>query len=130
MRRDLQGRRPVVLRGRRFYADAKTTRDFQRGPALILAKWTGWQSTRSVAAFAGVDYKFPTNTTVSGAVRVNNERIEDGFVNLLPTATVYVSPTSIRTCGAGSQFCAGSNEDTVTTWKLSLNQGTAPRVSV
>ncbi|MEW6390432.1 MAG: TonB-dependent receptor [Pseudomonadota bacterium] len=113
-----------------FYADAKTTRDFQRGPALILAKWTGWQSTRSVAAFAGVDYKFPTNTTVSGAVRINNERIEDSFVNLLSNATVYASPTSIGTCGAGSQFCAGSNEDTVATWKLSLNQELAPRVSV
>ena len=113
-----------------FYADAKTTRDFQRGPALILAKWTGWQSTRSVAAFAGVDYKFPTNTTVSGAVRINNERIEDSFVNLLSNATVYVSPTSIGTCGAGSQLCAGSNEDTVATWKLSLNQELAPRVSV
>ncbi|PIB90540.1 TonB-dependent receptor [Caulobacter sp. FWC2] len=113
-----------------FYADAKTTRDFQRGPALLLAKWTGWQSTRSVAAFAGVDYKFPTNTTFSGAVRVNNERIEDSFVNLLPSATVYVSPTNIGTCGAGSQLCAGSNEDTVATWKLSLNQELAPRVSV
>jgi iron complex outermembrane recepter protein len=113
-----------------FYADAKTSRDFQRGPALILANWTGWQSTRSVAAFAGVDYKFPTNTTVSGAVRINNERIEDSFVNLLSTATVYVSPTNIGTCGAGSQLCAGSNEDTVATWKLSLNQELAPRVSV
>ncbi|ADG11724.1 TonB-dependent receptor [Caulobacter segnis] len=113
-----------------FYADAKTTRDFQRGPALILAKWTGWQSTRSVAAFAGVDYKFPTNTTISGAVRVNNERIEDSFVNLLSTATVYVSPTNIGTCGAGSQLCAGSNEDTATTWKLSVNQELAPRISV
>ncbi|WP_297508511.1 TonB-dependent receptor [uncultured Caulobacter sp.] len=112
-----------------FYADAKTTREFQRGPALILAKWSGWQSTRSIAAFAGVDYKFPTNTTVSGAVRLNKERIEDSFVNLLPTATVYTSPTSIGTCGAGSQLCAGTNTDTVATWKLSLNQELAPRVS-
>jgi iron complex outermembrane receptor protein len=113
-----------------FYADAKTNRSFQRGPALILASWYGEQSTRSLAAFAGLDYKFPTKTTLSGAVRVNNERIEDSFVNRLPTATVYVSPTSIGTCGAGSQLCAGSNEDTVATWKLSVNQELAPRVSV
>ncbi|MCA0355944.1 MAG: TonB-dependent receptor [Proteobacteria bacterium] len=113
-----------------FYADAKTTRDFQRGPALILAKWTGWQSTRSIAAFAGVDYKFESNTTVSGAVRLNSERIKDSFVNLLPSATVYTSPTSLGTCGAGSQLCAGSNKDTVATWKLSVNQEVAPRVSV
>ncbi len=112
-----------------FYADSKTTRAFQRGPALILANWTGWQSTRSLAAFAGVDYKFPTNTTVSGAVRLNNERIQDSFVNLLSTATVYTSPTSIGTCGAGSQLCAGTNTDTVATWKLSVNQELAPRVT-
>jgi iron complex outermembrane receptor protein len=41
-----------------------------------------------------------------------------------------VSPTSIGTCGAGSQQCAGRNEDTVATWKLSVNQEIAPRVSV
>jgi iron complex outermembrane recepter protein len=113
-----------------FYADAKTKRSFQRGPALILANWYGDQGNRSFAAFAGLDYKFPTKTTVSGAVRINNERIQDSFVNYLPNATVYVSPTNIGTCGVGSAQCAGSNKDTVTTWKLSVNQELAPRVSV
>jgi iron complex outermembrane receptor protein len=112
-----------------FYEDAKTTRDFARGPALNLAHWSGEQGTRSMAAFAGLDYKLPTNTTFSGAVRLNNERIQDSFVNLLPTATVYVSPTSLGTCGAGSQLCAGSNSDTVETWKGSVSQEWAPRIS-
>jgi iron complex outermembrane receptor protein len=125
-----KGEGPLSYVAGAFFADAKTNRSFQRGPALILASWYGEQSTRSIAAFAGLDYKFPTKTTLSGAVRVNNERIEDFFVNRLPTATVYVSPTSIGTCGAGSQQCAGRNEDTVATWKLSVNQEIAPRVSV
>jgi len=113
-----------------FYADAKTTRDFVRGPVFSPADWTGSQSTRSLAAFASVDYKLPTKTTLSGAVRVNNERVTDSFVNHLPSATIYVSPTSIGTCGAGSTGCAGKNTDTVVTFRTSVSQELAPHVLV
>lgn len=113
-----------------FYANAATTRSFTRGPALALADWTGYQGTRSLAAFAGLDYTLPTKTTISGAVRVNNERVRDNFINKLPNATVYVSPASIGTCGAGSANCAGRNVDTVATFKASIKQELAPRVSV
>lgn len=113
-----------------FYANAATSRGFQRGPTLLLANWQGYQGTRSVAGFAQVDYSLPTNTTLSGGVRVNNERIQDNFVNLLPSATVYVSPTSIGSCGAGSALCAGRNTDTAVTWKASVQQQIAPKVSI
>jgi iron complex outermembrane receptor protein len=113
-----------------FYANAATMRGFTRGPGLALADWQGYQGTRSLAAFAGLDYTLPTKTTISGAVRVNNERVQDNFTNLLPNATVYVSPTSIGTCGAGSANCAGRNVDTVATFKASIKQELAPRVSV
>jgi iron complex outermembrane receptor protein len=114
-----RGRCPVVGA---FYANSATNRDFTRGPALVLADWHGYQGTRSLAGFAGVDYKLPTKTTISGAVRVNNERIQDFFLNKLPNATVYTSPTSLGTCGAGSDLCAGRHVDTTVTWKASLNQ--------
>ncbi|HWU03271.1 MAG TPA: TonB-dependent receptor [Novosphingobium sp.] len=112
-----------------FYANSASNRSFTRGPALILADWHGYSGTRSLAAFAGVDYKLPTKTTISGAVRVNNERVQANFVNYLPTATVYTSPSSIGTCGAGSSNCDGRHVDTVATWKVSVSQELAPRVS-
>ena len=112
-----------------FYANASTNRSFTRGPALALADWYGYQGTRSLAAFAGADYKLPTGTTLSGAVRLNNERIQDFFLNKLPSATVYVSPSNLGTCGAGSDQCAGRHTDTVATWKASIAQELAPRVS-
>jgi iron complex outermembrane receptor protein len=113
-----------------FYANASTNRDFVRGPAAILAKWHGYQGTRSLATFGSVDYKLPTGTTVSAAVRVNNERVQDFFENQLPSATVYVSSASIGTCGAGSANCAGRNTDTAVTYKVSVRQELAPKISV
>jgi iron complex outermembrane recepter protein len=111
-----------------FYANASSTRSFQRGPTFAQANWSGYQGTRSMAAFASADYKLPSKTTLSGAVRVNNERIQDQFTNYLANATVYVSPTSQGSCGAGSAGCAGRNVDTVVTYKASVSQELAPRV--
>ena len=113
-----------------FYANAATSRDFVRGPVLVLAQWHGYQGTRSVAGFAGVDYKLSTGTTLSGAVRVNNERVQDFFVNQLPNATVQTSATALGTCGAGSTGCAGRNVDTAVTYKASIRQELAPQVSI
>jgi iron complex outermembrane receptor protein len=111
-----------------YYADAPSNRYFQRGPTLVLADWYGYQDTRSFAGFASVDYKLPTKTTITGAFRVNNERIQDQFVNYLPSATDYVSPTNVGTCGAGSALCAGHNDDTAVTWKAAIDQELAPEV--
>ncbi len=116
-----------------FYANAATSRNFTRGPTLLLANWQGYQGTRSIAGFAQVDYTLPSETTLSGGIRVNNERVQDNFVNLLPNATVFTAFTNAATagsCGAGSANCAGRNVDTAITWKASVQQQLAPKVSV
>lgn len=123
-----KGGAPLTYVAGLFYANAATSRSFTRGPAFSPANWSGYQGTRSLAAFANVDYKLPTKTTLSGAIRVNNERIQDNFVNLLPNATVYVSPASVGTCGAGSALCSGRNVDTAVTFKASISQELATRV--
>ena len=123
-----KGSSPLSYVAGLFYADAKTTRSFVRGPVFSPASWTASQGTRSIAAFASVDYKLPTKTTLSGAVRVNNERVKDRFVNLLPTATIYLSPASIGNCGAGSSHCAGRNVDTAVTFRASVSQELAQHV--
>ncbi len=112
-----------------YFADAATTRFFQRGPVLALANWEGYQSTRSLAAFAQLDYELPSGTTLTGGIRLNNERVKDYFVNYLPSATSYVSPASIGTCARGSAQCAGSNTDTVVTWKAAVRQKISEDVS-
>ena len=110
-----------------FYANAATTRAFERGPVLLLADWQGYQGTRSLAAFAGADYKLPTLTTISVSGRVNNERIQDQFTDLLPS---HNTPANVdNDCGVGAPNCAGRHTDTVGTWKVALSQELAPRVS-
>jgi len=114
-----------------FYANAATSRSFTRGPVFSPANWSGYQGTRSLAAFANVDYKLPTKTTLSGAIRINNERVQDYFVNLLSNATVFTAfttPATAGTCGTGSANCAGRNLDTAVTFKASVSQELAPRV--
>jgi iron complex outermembrane receptor protein len=110
-----------------FYANASSTRSFQRGPILALANWTGYQGTRSVAAFANVDYKLPTKTTISGAIRVNNERVQDSFVSFLSAHNASAAAIAAN-CGVGAAGCAGRNVDTAVTFKASLSQELAPRV--
>ncbi|MBS0255746.1 MAG: TonB-dependent receptor [Proteobacteria bacterium] len=112
-----------------FYANAATNRDFQRGPVLILANWHGYQGTRSLAAFASADYKLPTGTTVSAAVRVNNERVQDFFVSYLPAHNASAAAIAAN-CGVGAANCAGRNVDTAVTYKVSVRQELMPRVSV
>ncbi len=112
-----------------FYANAATTRAFTRGPAVALADWKGYQGTRSLAAFAGLDYTLPTKTTISGAVRVNNERVQDYFTSFLPAHNANAAAIAAN-CGVGAANCAGRNVDTVATFKASIKQELAPRVSV
>ncbi|WP_206244366.1 TonB-dependent receptor [Novosphingobium terrae] len=111
-----------------FYANSASNRSFTRGPALILANWYGYSGTRSLAAFAGVDYKLPTKTTISAAARVNNERVHGDFINMLPSANTTQTVINAN-CGIGATGCDGRHTDTVATWKVSVSQELAPRVS-
>ncbi|MFM5948076.1 MAG: TonB-dependent receptor, partial [Novosphingobium sp.] len=104
-----------------FYADAKTDRAFNRGPVVLLANWDATATSKSIGLFAQVDYTLPTNTTISGGVRYNNEKIGVRFDNLLSNAVP-------NTCLTGNPLCRGSNQDDVVTWKVSLAQDLAPQV--
>lgn len=106
-----------------FYSDAKTYRAFSRGPVAALAKWEAENRSESLGLFAQVDYTLPTNTTISGGLRYNHEKISVDFTNLLPTATA-------NTCAAGNPLCVGSNSDSVVTWKAAISQELAPQIMV
>jgi iron complex outermembrane recepter protein len=104
-----------------YYADAKTTRAFSRGPVVALANWYGETTSKTAALFAQLDYTLPTNTTISGGVRYNHEKIGVLFNNLLPTATA-------NTCATGNPLCTGTHSDNSVTWKVSLSQEVANHV--
>lgn len=103
-----------------FFADAKTDRTFSRGPAL-LANWDATATSKSIGLFAQVDYTLPTNTTISGGVRYNHEKVGVRFDNLLPTAT----PNG---CATGNPLCRGANTDNVVTWKGTISQELASQI--
>ncbi len=98
-----------------FYSNAKTDRGFLRGPVAAVANWTARNKNNSLGLFAQLDYKLPTDTTVSGGVRYNREKISVAFDNLVGTATA-------NQCATGNPLCRGSNTDEVVTWKGSVSQ--------
>lgn len=104
-----------------FFADSKTDRGFNRGPAALLANWSARATSKSLGLFAQLDYTLPTNTTISGGVRYNHEKVGVSFDNLLATATA-------NTCATGNPLCRGSNSDDVVTWKATLSQEIAPQI--
>ena len=104
-----------------FYADATTDRAFNRGPVALLAKWDATATSRSLGLFAQLDYTLPTNTTISGGVRYNHEKVGVRFDNLLASAT----PNS---CATGNPLCRGTNSDDVVTWKGTISQELAPQI--
>ncbi|MEQ1495098.1 MAG: TonB-dependent receptor [Novosphingobium sp.] len=106
-----------------FYADAKTDRAFTRGPVVLLANWDATATSKSLGLFAQADYTLPSNTTISGGVRYNNEKIGVRFDNKLSNATA-------NTCLTGNPLCRGSNKDDVVTWKVSIAQELLPQVMV
>jgi iron complex outermembrane receptor protein len=105
-----------------FYSDAETDRAFTRGP-IAVANWQATNGSKSLGLFAQVDYTLPTDTTISGGVRYNKEKISVAFDDLRTTAT----PNS---CATGNPLCRGSNSDSVITWKGSISQQVAPDVMV
>ncbi|MEY4249201.1 MAG: hypothetical protein RJA87_834 [Pseudomonadota bacterium] len=104
-----------------FYSDAKTTRGFNRGPVVAVASWEANNRSRSLGVFAQLDYRLPTNTTISGGARFNQEKISVDFVNRAANAVA-------NTCAKGNSLCAGSNTDSVATWKGAVSQEFAPQV--
>lgn len=106
-----------------FYSDADTSRAFQRGPVVAVANWAASNTSESLGLFAQVDYTLPTNTTISGGVRYNREKISVAFDNLVPGATA-------NQCAPGNPLCRGSNTDSVVTWKAAISQEVAPDVMV
>lgn len=106
-----------------FYSTAKTDRGFLRGPVVAVANWSAQNKNDSLGVFAQLDYKLPTDTTLSGGVRYNHEKIDVAFDNLVGTATA-------NQCATGNPLCRGSNSDSVVTWKGSVSQQLAPQVMV
>lgn len=106
-----------------FYSDAKTDRAFTRGPVIALADWAAENGSTSLGLFAQVDYTLPTNTTISGGVRYNHEKINVAFDNRRSNATP-------NTCITGTPACRGSNTDSVVTWKGAISQEIAPQVMI
>jgi iron complex outermembrane recepter protein len=104
-----------------FFADAKTDRAFNRGPVALLANWDATATSKSLGLFAQLDYTLPTNTTITGGLRYNHEKVGVRFDNLLATAT----PNS---CATGNPLCRGSNTDNVVTWKGTISQELAPQI--
>ncbi len=116
-----QGPFKYVIGG--FFANSNTKRAFNRGPLILLSSWDSKATSRSTAIFAQADYTLPTNTTISGGLRYNNERVGVQFDNLLANATG-------NTCIIGNPACRGQHNDDVVTWKASISQELAPKVMV
>lgn len=116
-----------------FYANAKTDRAFSRGPVALLANWDATATSKSIALFAQADYTLPTNTTISGGVRYNNEKIGVRFDNLLTPSAAQAANPALLNAGcfvANNPGCRGTNKDDVVTWKVSIAQELAPQVMV
>lgn len=106
-----------------FFSHAKTDRSFNRGPNVLLANWSANNASESLGLFAQVDYTLPTNTTLSGGLRYNHEKLDVSFDNMVAGATA-------NQCATGNPLCRGSNSDEVVTWKASISQELAPQVMV
>jgi iron complex outermembrane receptor protein len=105
-----------------FYSDAETERSFTRGPVVARANWTATNGNKSLGLFGQLDYTLPSETTISGGIRYNREKIDVAFDNLLGTTA--------NTCAPGTEACRGANTDSVVTWKGSISQKIAPEVMV
>lgn len=115
------GSGPLKYVGGAYFSDASTTYSFTRGPGVLVSQFNGEAKTRDLAAFGQVDYTLPTRTTISGGLRVSNERIAASFDNLVSTATA-------ATCVTGTAACRGNNTDSAVTYKVSVSQPLAQKV--
>ena len=97
-----------------FFADANTTRSYQRTDP-ILADFAAKTGSRSIAGFAQVDFALTPGTRITGGVRVNNEHISVNYTNFLPGAPCAIA-------------CTGTHNDTAVTWKGVIQQDLARHV--
>jgi iron complex outermembrane recepter protein len=104
-----------------FFADAKTDRAFTRGPVSLVQNWSAQATSKSLGLFAQLDYTLPTNTTITGGLRYNHEKIGVSFDDFRTTATA-------NQCATGNPLCRGSNSDDVVTWKGTISQELAPQI--
>ena len=115
------GNGPLKYVAGAFFADAKTDRAFTRGPNFLVQNWNSQATSKSIGLFAQVDYTLPTNTTITGGVRYNHEKIGVSFDDLRTTATP-------NTCATGNPLCRGTHSDDVLTWKAIVSQELAPQI--
>ena len=104
-----------------FYSNARSTRGLDRGPIISVARWEGRNKNESIGLFAQADYTLPTDTTITGGLRYNHEKIDVAFDNLVPGA-------SANTCGFNNPLCRGSNSDGVVTWRGTVSQQLARQI--
>jgi iron complex outermembrane receptor protein len=116
-----------------FFSDAQTERAFTRGPGIALADWSAENKSKSLGLFAQLDYTLPTNTTISGGVRYNHEKIGVSFDNLRPPSAAQLADPALLNGGcfiANNPGCTGTNTDSVVTWKAAISQEIAPQIMV
>lgn len=97
-----------------YFADAKTDRRFERGPAFR-SNWDSTASTKSYAAFTQLSYHLSDETTLSGGARLNKEEIGVRFDELNLDVPVTFE---------------AKDEDTAVTGKVSLLHNLTPSISV
>ena len=96
-----------------FYADVNFARPFLRGPYFSLANWNATSESRQIAGFAQADWTFLPKLTLTGGVRVQNEKVQYTYQDNLAVAPAR-------------SFFSGSAKDTATTYKASLRYEITP----
>ncbi|MET0374840.1 MAG: TonB-dependent receptor [Rhizorhabdus sp.] len=100
-----------------YYSNGTTDRSFDRGPSgAVRAAWDSEAGTKSYAGFAQATYDITPTTHIDGGLRINHEKIDVSFQNLVTPAT---PPANNATCLVA---CVGKASDTQVTGKVSLRQ--------
>jgi iron complex outermembrane receptor protein len=90
-----------------FYADVNFNRPFVRGPFFSVANWYATIEDRQIAGFAQADWSFLPRFTLTGGVRVQNEKVQYTYQDF-----TVVAPAN--------GFFSGHAKDTAATWKATL----------
>lgn len=96
-----------------YYGDVNFARPFQRGPYFSTANWYATSESRQIAGFAQADWTILPKLTLTGGVRVQNERVEYSFKDNLAVAPA-------------PSFFSGHAKDTAATWKASARYEFTP----
>lgn len=108
-----------------FYADGKTDRSFDRGPAgPLISAWSSSNSSKTAAAFAQATYDVADTTHVDAGLRYNHEKVDVEFQRLNRPA---VAPANNAVC---LTTCVGEASDNHVTGKIALRQDLADRLMI